>query len=77
MKTTKRPRTRLLVSRKRVKLAPSLTDQSEVASLLAAWTRDLHQSGAQRVGLKKVEQLLAKTGPIDKALQAVRNGTTS
>ena len=74
MKTTKR-RTRPAASRERAKVTPSLTDQSEVAGLLAAWTRDLRKSGAQRVGLKKVEQLLAKTGSIDKALQEVRDGT--
>ena len=77
MKTTKRPRTRSPASRERPKLTPSLTDQDEVANLLTDWTRDLRKSGAQRIGLKKVGQLLARTGPIDEALQEVRNGTSS
>ena len=75
MKTAKRLKSRPQASRERAKLTPSLTDQTEVAGLLSDWTRDLRKSGAQRIGLKKLEQVLTKTGPIDKALQEVRDGT--
>ena len=52
-------------------LPPALTDQAEVMQLLAAGAQTRNKNHAQR-RLRKVERVLAKTGPLDQAIEEHR-----
>lgn len=52
-------------------LPPALTDQAEVVRLLAAGAQPRKRSNWQR-RLRKVERILAKTGPLDQAIEELR-----
>lgn len=52
-------------------LPPALTDQAEVARLLAAGTPPRDKTNSQR-RLRRVERILAKTGPLDQTIEELR-----
>ena len=54
-----------------ISLPPALTDQVEVMRLLAAGAQPRDKNHAQR-RLRKVERILAKTGPLDQNIEALR-----